>query len=120
MASVQHGDFGEKIGGAKKDLWQKRGLLSGDLDAMNDREADKYVKKDNIWKKPDYQALIESGIPVDVVYFIKSIRDSLETAPVYWRTDDTPEKRSERQKQYVDTVREVQGIVESVKYPNYQ
>lgn len=115
MVTVQHNDFGEKIGGAKKDLWQKRGLLSDDLSEMNDREADKYVKKDNIWKKPDYQALIESGIPVDVVYYIKTVRDSLETSPVYRRTDDTPEKRTERQIQYIDTVREVQAVTESVK-----
>ena len=115
MASIQHDDFGEKIGGAKKDLWQKRGLLSGDLNAMNEREADKYVKKDNIWKKPDYQALIESGIPADVAYYIKTLRDSLETAPVYRRGDDTPEKRTARQMQYIDTVRAVQNVAEGVK-----
>ncbi len=45
-----HEDFGEKIGGAKKDLWKDRGLYVDDLDAMNDREAEKFVKKDNIWK----------------------------------------------------------------------
>ena len=33
-----HEDFGEKIGGAKKDLWKDRGLYVDDLDAMNDRE----------------------------------------------------------------------------------
>ena len=50
--NIQHEDFGEKIGGAKKDLWKDRGLYVNDLDAMNDREAEKFVKKDNIWKKP--------------------------------------------------------------------
>ena len=49
---AQHSDFGEKIGGARKDLWQQRGLLSTDLSEMNSREADKYVKKDNIWRNP--------------------------------------------------------------------
>lgn len=47
---MQHEDFGEKIGGAKKDLWKERGLYAEDLEAMNEREADKFVKKDNIWK----------------------------------------------------------------------
>lgn len=55
--NIQHEDFGEKIGGAKKDLWKDRGLYVNDLDAMNEREAEKFVKKDNIWKKPDYQAI---------------------------------------------------------------
>ena len=34
MAGV-HEDFGEKIGGAKKDLWKDRGLYADDLEAMN-------------------------------------------------------------------------------------
>ena len=55
MAGV-HEDFGEKIGGAKKDLWKDRGLYADDLEAMNEREAEKFVKKDNVWKKPDYAA----------------------------------------------------------------
>jgi len=112
---TQHDDFGEKIGGARKDLWQQRGLLSEDIDGMNEREADKYVKKDYIWKKPDYQAMIDGGVPFDVAYFIKTVRDSLNTGPKYLRTDDTPEKRLERQKQYVDTIREIQGMMGKVK-----
>jgi hypothetical protein len=112
---VQHEDFGEKIGGAKKDLWIKRGLLSDDLAGMNGREADQYVKKDNVWKKPDYQAMIDGGLPVGVTYFIKTVRDSLDTAPAYLRGDDAPESRLARQKQYIDTVREVQAVVEGVK-----
>ena len=48
---IVHEDFGEKIGGAKKDLWAARGLYVDDLLGMNEREAEKYVKKDNVWKK---------------------------------------------------------------------
>lgn len=112
---AQHSDFGEKIGGAKKDLWQQRGLLSNDLNEMNSREADKYVRKDNIWKKADYQAMIDSGIPYDVVYFIKTVRDSLNATPQYYTSDDTPDKRLARQKQYIDTIREVQSVIENVR-----
>ena len=114
MAAKQHEDFGEKIGGARKDLWRKRGLLADDLDHMNEREADKYVRKDNIWKKNNYQAMIDSGVPFDVVYFIKKVRDSLNPAPFYLRMDDTPEKRLARQKQYIDTIREIQQAVVGV------
>lgn len=113
--SVQHSDFGEKIGGAKKDLWRQRGLLPDDLGDMNNREADKYVKKDNVWRKPDYQAMIDSGVPFDVVFFIKKARDNLNASPQYYRTDDTPEKRFARQKQYIETVREVQAVMEDVR-----
>lgn len=105
MAGV-HEDFGEKIGGAKKDLWKDRGLYADDLEAMNEREAEKFVKKDNVWKKPDYAAMLEEGIPLGVVYFIKKARDGLNASPQYYRTDDTPEKRTARQKEYIKTVRE--------------
>ena len=69
--NLQHEDFGEKIGGAKKDLWKDRGLYVDDLGAMNEREAEKFVKKDNVWKKPDYQAMLDDGVPLGVVYFIR-------------------------------------------------
>ena len=52
-----------------------------DLSGMNEREADKFVKKDNIWKKPDYQAMLNEGVPLGVVYFIKKARDSLGLPP---------------------------------------
>ena len=102
---IVHEDFGEKIGGAKKDLWAARGLYVDDLLGMNEREAEKYVKKDNVWKKPDYNALIQSGVPMDILYFRKVVRDSLNASPRYLRSDDTPEKRLARQKEYIATVR---------------
>ena len=70
--TIQHEDFGEKIGGAKKDLWKDRGLYADDLSSMNEREAEKFVKKDNVWKKPDYQAMLDAGSPLGVVYCKKS------------------------------------------------
>ena len=112
---IVHEDFGEKIGGAKKDLWAARGLYVDDLLGMNEREAEKYVKKDNVWKKPDYNALLQSGVPVDILYFRKVVRDSLNASPRYLRSDDTPEKRLARQKEYIATVRQVQEAVEKVQ-----
>lgn len=32
-------DFGEKIGGARKDLWKERGLMVEDLDGMTQGES---------------------------------------------------------------------------------
>jgi len=110
----KHEDFGEKIGGAKKDLWRSRGLIADDLLEMNEREADKFVKKDNVWKK-NYEAIIESGVSAEVVYFMKTIRDSIAPNPLLHRSDNTDELKAERRKQYVETVREIQGMTESVK-----
>lgn len=109
-----HEDFGEKIGGAKKDLWSARGLYSADLDDMNEREADKYVRKDNVWKKPDYQAMLDDGIPIGVVYYIKKVRDAVPASPRYYRAYNYEEK-SYQQKRYIDTVRQLQKVMEKVR-----
>lgn len=111
----QHEDFGEKIGGAKKDLWKDRGLYVDDLSSMNEREAEKFVRKDNIWKKPDYAAMLEDGVPLGVAYFIKKARDSLAASPAYTYGDDTPEKRLARQKEYIETVRSLQSVVGNIR-----
>ena len=37
-----------------------------------------FVKKDNVWKKPDYAAMLEEGIPLGVVYFIKKGKGRLK------------------------------------------
>ena len=111
----RHEDFGEKIGGAKKDLWKERGLVADDLGSMNEREAEKFVKKDNVWKKPDYQAMLDGGMPLAVVYFIKKARDSLNASPQYYRGDDTPLKCLARQKEYIETVRQLQAAMENVR-----
>lgn len=44
-------DFGEKIGGARKDVWALRGLILDDILKMTSGEKVKYIKRDNIWKK---------------------------------------------------------------------
>ena len=108
-------DFGEKIGGAKKDLWKHRGLVTDDLETMNEREAEAFVKKDNIWKRPDYQAMLDNGVPLGVVYFIKKARDSLNASPQYYHRDDTPQKRLDRQKEYIETVRQLQAAVADIR-----
>ena len=113
--NLQHEDFGEKIGGAKKDLWKDRGLYVDDLGSMNEREAEKFVKKDNVWKKPDYQAMLDGGVSLGVVYFIKKARDSLGASPQYRYSDKTPELRRARQEEYIETVRQLQAMIEDVR-----
>ena len=102
-------DFGEKIGGARKDVWRRRGLVAEDLGWMNDAERRTLVKKANVWKKPDYQALYDSGIPREVVYFYKRVRDAMPTKPAYHSTIEDSERV------YIDFVREMQDVVMSCR-----
>lgn len=96
-------------------MWKSRGLYTDDLESMNEREAEKYVKKDNIWKKPDYQAMIDEGIPLGVVYYIKKVRDCLPASPRYPYGDNTTEKRLARQKEYIETVRQLEAVMKDVR-----
>lgn len=104
-------DFGEKIGGAKKDLWRHRGLAVDDLTDMNEAERDKFIKKDNVWKKPDYQALVDSGLPVRVVYFMKMVRDATPTKPEVAYGSDV----AEAQERYVNFVGDLRDAVMKLK-----
>ena len=49
--------------------------------------------------------MLDAGSPLGVVYFVKKVRDSLGASPQYRYSDNTPEKRFARQKEYIDTVR---------------
>lgn len=70
-------DFGEKIGGARKDMWRDRTLTIQDLDSLSPEEATKFVTKDLIWPAPDYAALVEGGMAPEAAALVKIIRDRM-------------------------------------------
>ena len=108
-------DFGEKIGGAKKDLWKERGLSVDDLLEMNDAEKLKLIKKDNVWKKPDYQEMLDNGLSKRVIYFIKTIRDATPTKPVLSIFDKSDEAIKEKQEGYITFVSKLRDYVMNIK-----
>lgn len=66
----------------KKDLWKERGLSYTDLEDMNFAEKISMLQK-LCFPKPDYQKLVDEGMPVKVAYFIKIVRDALPTKPTF-------------------------------------
>lgn len=71
-------DFGEKIGGARKDLaaLSGRGLLPGDVTGWTAAERKELVTKARIWPAPDYRKLVhEEGCDPTVAWARKQIRD---------------------------------------------
>ncbi len=60
-------------------------------------------------------SMIDGGLPVDVAYFIKTVRDSINITPNYRLNNNSPERRLACQKRYIDTIREIQAAVEGVK-----
>lgn len=111
-------DFGAKIGGAKKDLWKERGLSIEDLLDMNDAEKSKLITKDNIWKKPNYQELVEGGLPTRVAYFIKTIRDALPTKPTFLRYSLSQEEIEERLEDYINFVSDLRDAAMNLSTEN--
>lgn len=75
-------DFGEKIGGARKDLWKERGFNLNDFEGLDEREYSKFVTKDNIWYTPDYKLLVKNGMQPGCAYYLKYVRDKLPKTPV--------------------------------------
>lgn len=108
-------DFGEHIGGARKELWSAGGINLEDLLDMNDAEKAKFVKKDNIWKKPDYEQMVEAGVPKVVAYAIKEVRNAIPAKPYvsYFEQDD-PEKVKYRMECYVKFVTIIRDTMSGV------
>ncbi len=105
MAQIE--DFGQKIGGARKDVWKLTGITSSDFDEMNDMERGSYVKKDNIWIKPDWEQKVAGGTPQPVAYWQNKMRQSLPPKP--------PSSSEDVQKAYISVVTQIRDAVMAVK-----
>lgn len=108
-------DFGKKIGGARKDLWASRGLILSDIEGFNKAERDRYIKKNNIWIKPDYEKMLnEEGYSRNAIYFIKHVRDAIPTGPELKLTD-TEDVIREKQESYIDFINELKEDMMKIK-----
>ena len=108
MAEIQ--DFGEKIGGARKDVWKERGLIYSDLSEMNAMERKSNIKKDNIWLRPDWTQVIADGTPQCVAYWQNLMRQSIPPRP--------PADNEISQDNYVNIVGQIRDAVMAVKEPS--
>lgn len=109
-------DFGKKIGGARKDLWKDRGLSVNDLTDMNIPEKTKFVTKNNVFKVPDYQELVNNGLPVRVAYFIKKVRDALPAKPTFTELEASDEVLlNEKMEGYVEFISGFKDALMNVK-----
>lgn len=82
MCDVRIEDFGEKIGGARKDLYSLSNIME-----LNDEELSQ-VTRDKIWKKPNIVKLVKEGVDKCLLYWQEMIRKSIPLHPVIGYTDD--------------------------------
>ncbi len=109
MAEQKIEDFGEKIGGAAKDLITRRGLLMEDIEGMTDIEKRDLVHRDNIWKKMDAIAEVhENGKSRALAYYQNLIRISLPPKPPSYKEDDM--------QRYISVVTEIRdGVMQATE-----
>ena len=70
-------DFGQKIGGARKDVWSG---FKDDLNkVLDDDIAGQPLAK--VWPAPDYQKLIDAGMNAKAVAAVRALRDEVPAKP---------------------------------------
>lgn len=70
-------DFGEKIGGARKDVWETyRETVEG-----NTAEEIRDLPLSKAWPAPDYQKLIDEGADSSAVALMRAARDAIPAKP---------------------------------------
>ena len=89
---------------------QTRNLTIDDMRAMHIEEREKFIQKANIWKKPDYQSVIDTGkMPREAAYLIKQVYDAIPAKPA--------SQSSAEQYNYIKFVSAVRDTMEQIKTP---
>lgn len=104
------GDFGEKIGGARKDLWVRRGLSLEDLEYLNLKEYAENVIKAHIWPLPDYRKFKGKMETVCIMY-MKFARDKLPAKIAFYGDG----RDTDRAEEYIKVLQKVRSLCEQMK-----
>lgn len=108
-------DFGEKIGGAKKDLWATKSMDIEDLLSMNEREMESLVTKAKVFKAINYEQLVEDGVPAEVAYFVKKVKDSLPSKPRKLKAGTTVDQYRKDRAMFIGVLEEAKEALSEVK-----
>ena len=103
-------DFGEKIDGARKDIWRRRGLQESDLALFDQTSWAELAKRDYVWPLPDAKKLVMGGMSAFVAFWLREVRKMLSAVPV--NKTGNPEQDI---KSYVRAATELKTMAESVK-----
>lgn len=70
-------DFGERILGARKDLWREW----NHLEEFSEEELEAYVKRDYIWPLPDAKRQVANGMDPFIAYWQRMVRRRITPVP---------------------------------------
>lgn len=76
-------DFGEKIGGAKKDFFTKKYISIEDINNLSDADRDAVLRKDKLWPKIKVEELIEKGYDKVMAWYVIKLREAVPAKPKY-------------------------------------
>ena len=83
------------------------GITNEDLqNALNDTEKLAMAQKGKVWKRPNYQEMVDGGLEKHKAYFIKLVYDAIASKPKY--------KSDKQLAIYVDAVGEIRDSVEGI------
>ncbi|WP_024602940.1 LPD5 domain-containing protein [Pseudoalteromonas sp. TB41] len=68
-------DFGEKLGGARKDVW------SGFSEAIQDQQSTAELPLGKAWPEPNYKELVDNGASVESVALMAAMRSEVQAKP---------------------------------------
>ena len=80
-------DFGEKIGGAKKDFFTNRKISISALNQLSLTEREKFLTKSKLWPSIDVEEMLNNGFDKTMIYYIRLIRKYMPTKPTYTSKD---------------------------------
>lgn len=103
-------DFGEKIGGARKDLWRRRGLKVEDLEDLELKEYVENVTKDNIWPTPDYIEMCKH-MPKECAYYTRFVREKLQAKLELRGKIEDDRSNAEGYIEFINTVRQMCNLL---------
>lgn len=103
-------DFGEKIGGARKDLWRRRGLKVEDLDNLELKEYAENVTKENIWPTPDYVEMCKH-MPKECAYYTRFVREKLQAKLELRGKIEDDRSNAEGYIEFINTVRQMCNLL---------
>lgn len=68
-------DFGEKLGGARKDVW------GGFSEAIQDQQSTAELPLSKAWPEPNYKELVENGASIESVALMAAMRSEVPAKP---------------------------------------
>lgn len=68
-------DFGEKLGGARKDVW------SGFSEAIQDQKSTTELPLSKAWPEPNYKELVEKGVSAESIALMAAMRSEIPSKP---------------------------------------